>query len=76
MSVWCTLCIWRCIAVYCSWCLLLQQLLLLLAVSVYVVSAVSVYVFAVVDVVYYSCCSSFVSICVFARSVLFDQLLR
>ena len=59
VSVWCTLCIWRCIAAYCSWCLLLQ-LLLLLAVSVYVVSAVSVYVFAVLDVVYYSCCSSFV----------------
>ena len=58
VSVWCTLCIWRCIAVYCSWSLL--QLLLLLAVSVYVVSAVSVYVFAVLDVVYYSCCSSFV----------------
>ena len=55
-------------ALYCSWCLLLQ----LLAIRVYVVSAVSVYFFAVVDVVYYSCCSSFV----YAQSVLFDQLLR
>ena len=46
----------RCIAVYCSWCLLLQ--LLLLAVSVYVVSAVSVYVYLRGQCCLISCCGS------------------